>query len=143
MEGGKVVEAIRKLFHEQMSTKAVRQWGALQASNAAYTSVLLLQMQGDITVADVVEKCVLRRANRPDGLTDGTISERRKSSRSGHFAASCRLRPGRTSQKLKLRSMRSERLPSLRCWTSSQRYRASRSICQVEDTRRSAGGTLV
>ena len=56
MEGGPAVEAVRKLFHEQMSTKAVQQWGTLQASNAAYTSALLLQLTGDDTVADVVEK---------------------------------------------------------------------------------------
>jgi hypothetical protein len=56
MEGGPAVESVRKLFHEQMSTKAVQQWSTLQASNAAYTSALLLQMTDDDTVADVVEK---------------------------------------------------------------------------------------
>lgn len=59
MEGGPAAEAVRKLFHEQMSTKAVQQWGSLQASNAAYTGALLLQMQGKDTVADVVEKYVI------------------------------------------------------------------------------------
>lgn len=97
------MEAVRKLFHEQMSTKAVQQWTGLQASNAAYTSALLLRMEGKDTVADVVEKWVACIVLPTSGSRNA--SERRKSSPSAHSAASFLPQPGRTSQRSKRRSM--------------------------------------
>ena len=91
MEGGSAVERIRKMFHEEMSTKAVTQWQGLQASNAAYTAVKLLEMTGETTVADIVEKYGLPSFARIV-LTDR--AELRNSSQCALFAESFHHKPG-------------------------------------------------
>lgn len=56
MEGGDDVVKIRKLFHEQMSPKAVVHWRQLQSSNAYYTALELLHMPETMSISDVFEK---------------------------------------------------------------------------------------
>lgn len=56
MEGGPAVEKIRKLFHEEMSPKAVPAWEETQTSNAYHLARGLLNMKDDQTVADIIER---------------------------------------------------------------------------------------
>lgn len=57
MEGGSKVERVRKLFHEEMSTRAVAQYQPLQTSHAYYTSHALLELSDEKkTIADAIEQ---------------------------------------------------------------------------------------
>jgi len=58
MAKGPNIEKVRRLLHEEISPKSVIQWRALQASNAYHLALQLIRMDGETTVADVIDKCI-------------------------------------------------------------------------------------